>query len=236
MKWGTVKHLDEEITRLRVVEQMTIPQIAECLGISNSSVHRRISEMQLPQLVQKQRSVRALSKKDLADLYASLTSWEIAELFGCAVSTVNRALESKGIPRKQTKGWLNLRIRLNMTTSHRFFAHKLVEAGLDLRWDWIDYPVTVGDNHLFFIDIAIPDVKVGFEIDGNSHRDENGDLVINEDRDELLASCGWKIYHLDHEKAYLNGEKTAHEMVDLLNSFGSMTTKTRAPATLQQVK
>ena len=236
MKWGSAKLLDKEIRRLRLDENLTLSEISKKLGASPSTIHRRIQEMKLPTRPRTGNwavaALKEMGKEELESLYSSMTSHEIAEVIGCNPATVNRTLARKGIQRRQTKGWLNLRLRVSTTIAHKFFAWQLVQQGVDLRFDWINYPVEVADDCLFFIDIAIPDVKIGIEIDGESHKGNEG---LDEDRDELLKICGWRMIHLNHQEAYLNGEETASTIAEVITSAGSKAILTRVPGNLQKV-
>ena len=55
----------------------------------------------------------------------------------------------------------------------------------------------------FSIDIAFPDKKIGFEINGNQHYDSTGKLKpYYQERHDLIVSSGWKLIELHYSIAY----------------------------------
>jgi hypothetical protein len=234
LKWGSAKEFDKVIYQKRMVEYKTLSEISTELGISSTTIHRRCVEMGIPTRVRtgnrSLETLKSMSAGELKDLYSKMTSFELGQMFGCDPSTVNHILKSKGLPRRQATGWLNLRLRVKTTTSHKFFAYKLINEGIDLRFDWINYPIMLSTNKIVFIDIAIPAIKLAIEIDGLSHLSDDG-AKKDKERDELLKLHGWEVIHLNHLKAYLNAEETAKEIALLINSLYSKASETRAPDT-----
>jgi hypothetical protein len=109
------------------------------------------------------------------------------------------------------------------------FALAMAKAGVDLRYDWINYPVEVNDSMTFFVDIAIPDLKLGIEIDGPSHKDREAE---DEMRDEWLNMQGWIILHFSNDEVWSRARALADEVVEELNDRKSTAILTRAPGTL----
>jgi very-short-patch-repair endonuclease len=58
-------------------------------------------------------------------------------------------------------------------------------------------------ERLFSIDVAIPEMKIGFEINGNQHYDNEWNLKkYYKDRTDYLESLGWKIYQVHYSVCF----------------------------------
>jgi hypothetical protein len=61
------------------------------------------------------------------------------------------------------------------------------------------------DDRFFSIDIAFPDKKIGIEINGNQHYDNNGKLKkYYQERKDIIEKSGWKLYDIYYTKVYDN--------------------------------
>ena len=59
------------------------------------------------------------------------------------------------------------------------------------------------DDYAYAIDIAWPDIKVGIEINGNQHYNNDGSLKeYYKNRHDIFESRGWKLYELHYTKCY----------------------------------
>lgn len=67
------------------------------------------------------------------------------------------------------------------------------------------------EERAFSIDIAIPDKKIGVEVNGGQHYDRGGKLKpYYQDRHDLIEESGWKLIELHHSMVY------NHQVVELL--------------------
>ena len=58
-------------------------------------------------------------------------------------------------------------------------------------------------KHLYSIDVALPEFKLGFEINGNQHYYKDGTLKeYYQKRENYLSSEGWKIYQIHYTLCY----------------------------------
>lgn len=77
-------------------------------------------------------------------------------------------------------------------------------------------------GRFFSLDIAIPDRKVAFEINGRQHYDAKCNLLpYYQDRHKLIESAGWKVYEIPYDKNY---SKIVNFIVDSLASHGEALT------------
>lgn len=61
------------------------------------------------------------------------------------------------------------------------------------------------DDHNYYIDIAFPDKKIGIEINGNQHYQNDGNLKpYYQHRHDLIESFGWKIIEIQYIFVYRN--------------------------------
>jgi hypothetical protein len=59
------------------------------------------------------------------------------------------------------------------------------------------------EDRFFSIDIAFPDKKIGIEINGNQHYDNNGKLKkYYQERKDIIEKSGWKLYDIYYTKVY----------------------------------
>ena len=66
----------------------------------------------------------------------------------------------------------------------------------------VEYPLhTCG--HTFYADVAIPELRIDFEIDGRRHHDESRDAM----RDFLVSVIGWKTIRIDADKLNYKSKK-----------------------------
>lgn len=57
----------------------------------------------------------------------------------------------------------------------------------------------------FAIDIAFPNFKAAFEINGRQHYDADGSLLpYFQNRHDLIESVGWKVHEIKYDKNYMN--------------------------------
>jgi len=69
--------------------------------------------------------------------------------------------------------------------------------------DFIEEYQPLYPNRFFSIDIAFPDKKIGIEINGNQHYDNNGTLVkYYKDRHDLIETEDWKLYEFHYSAVY----------------------------------
>lgn len=73
-----------------------------------------------------------------------------------------------------------------------------------LKENEIDFIEEFNDfDRLYSIDIAIPEMKIGFEINGNQHYDAIGNLKdYYRKRSEYLESEGWKIFQIHYSLCF----------------------------------
>lgn len=63
--------------------------------------------------------------------------------------------------------------------------------------------LTPFDDYNYSIDIAWPDIKVGIEVNGNQHYNNDGTLVeYYQKRHNIFESRGWKLYEIHYTKCY----------------------------------
>jgi hypothetical protein len=56
---------------------------------------------------------------------------------------------------------------------------------------------------LFAIDIALPEFKIGFEINGNQHYEKNGDLKkYYADRNKYISDNGWTLHQIHYSLCF----------------------------------
>lgn len=68
----------------------------------------------------------------------------------------------------------------------------------------------------FRIDIALPEYKIGIEINGNQHYKKIDDLLLDdyyEERHKLVENCGWKLIELYYKTVY------NHDIKDIILSI-----------------
>lgn len=59
------------------------------------------------------------------------------------------------------------------------------------------------DDRFFSIDIAFPDLKIGIEVNGNQHYDQNGNLLdYYQNRHDLITESGWKLYEIHYTSCF----------------------------------
>jgi very-short-patch-repair endonuclease len=132
-----------------------------------------------------------------------LSTYEIAELCGRNRDAVVRALHRFGI---------HVRRSAPVTWSHKLLIRKIREQGIKVDEFQINYQAT---HTRYMIDIAFPEIKLGIEIDGRSHfEDQDGYYGARKqydlERDAELTSLGWKMVHYtDQDVRY-----TLRETVD----------------------
>ncbi len=62
---------------------------------------------------------------------------------------------------------------------------------------FLEYPLKIFDNKIIWLDIAIPELKLNYELDGAYwHKDKRKDII----RDNLLKNLGWKIERIIYSK------------------------------------
>lgn len=60
-------------------------------------------------------------------------------------------------------------------------------------------------GRFFSIDIAIPERKIAFEINGRQHYDAKWNLLpYYQKRHDLIESAGWKVHEIKYDKNYMN--------------------------------
>lgn len=75
-----------------------------------------------------------------------------------------------------------------------------------------EYEPLLHKNRFFSIDIAFVDKKIGIEINGRQHYDENGKLTkYYQDRHDLIVNEGWTLHEIPYYKAF--DEKFMLELV-----------------------
>ena len=63
--------------------------------------------------------------------------------------------------------------------------------------------LTPFDDYNYSIDIAWPDIKIGIEVNGNQHYNNDGTLVeYYQKRHNIFESRGWKLYEIHYSKCY----------------------------------
>lgn len=63
--------------------------------------------------------------------------------------------------------------------------------------------MTISDERFFSIDIALPQYKIGIEINGNQHYESNGCLKeYYQKRHDYISSLGWKLYELHYSLCF----------------------------------
>lgn len=63
--------------------------------------------------------------------------------------------------------------------------------------------MTISDDRFFSIDIALPQYKIGIEINGNQHYESNGCLKeYYQKRHDYIVSLGWKLYELHYSLCF----------------------------------
>lgn len=63
--------------------------------------------------------------------------------------------------------------------------------------------MTISDERFFSIDIALPQYKIGIEINGNQHYESNGCLKeYYQKRHDYIVSLGWKLYELHYSLCF----------------------------------
>lgn len=73
------------------------------------------------------------------------------------------------------------------------FKQILKNEGIDFIEEFSDF------DRFYSIDIAFPKMKIGFEINGNQHYDENWQLKeYYKNRSSYLEGIGWKIYQIHY--------------------------------------
>lgn len=78
-----------------------------------------------------------------------------------------------------------------------------------------EYEPLLHKNRFFSIDIAFVDKKIGIEINGRQHYDENGNLTkYYTDRHDLIVNEGWTLHEIPYHKAF-----DQKFMLDLVKSF-----------------
>jgi len=59
------------------------------------------------------------------------------------------------------------------------------------------------DDRFFSIDIAFPDEKIGLEINGNQHYDNEGNLMpYYQERHDLIVDAGWKLLEIHYSLCF----------------------------------
>ena len=63
--------------------------------------------------------------------------------------------------------------------------------------------MTISDERFFSIDIALPQYKIGIEVNGNQHYESNGRLKeYYQKRHDYITSLGWKLYELHYSLCF----------------------------------
>lgn len=110
--------------------------------------------------------------------------------------------ETKKIISKKRKEWLKKNPNKHPWRSNNKFKSVPCENVKDiLKKNNISYVEEYQplEDRNFSIDIAFPDIKLGIEINGNQHYDNDGNLTsYYQDRHQVIENSGWKLIELHY--------------------------------------
>ena len=107
----------------------------------------------------------------------------------------------------------------NLTHKKSIPCEKVKKKLMDNNISFVEEFMPLSDR-LFRIDIAFPDKKIGIEINGNQHYNNDGTLKkYYQDRHDLITSEGWELYEYHFSIAY---NSNLDDLINMLKNKHSL--------------
>ena len=164
---------------------------------------------------------------------------QIAHYYNCDRSTISIKLSKLKIKAVPVKHWtVSEQGRQNISQGKKKFykehpdkhnwkrnnkfksvpCEKLKEWLKSKNIEFIDEYTIPESEHNYSLDIAFPDKKIGIEINGNQHYNQDGTLAeYYQKRHNYIESLGWRLYEL-HFSVCFNLEKIENMIPTILTS------------------
>lgn len=156
-----------------VNQKLTVRQIADKLGLKESTVGKRMRSWGI-----KPQAARTLSLEQRSKISNARKEWikNNPEKFHSLSKSRN-----KSVPCERVKNWL------------REQSISFIE----------EYQPLLHLDRFFSIDIAFPDKKIGIEVNGNQHYNRDGTLAdYYQKRHDLITAEGWILYELHYSTCF----------------------------------